>query len=177
VSTTNPPPQLPPDVARFLKGAPPESRQFDFLVGEWDCDCVRYHPDGSPMMQYKGRWSAKSINDGRMIVDDFQVHMPNGLAASSFVTLRTYCETTARWEIVGLAALQPSMISEWHGQSKDGELWLDIRGRDPSGAAARGRVHFFSIDADSFEWTNDLSLDDGATWTKAASLKARRIES
>ncbi len=52
MSTTNPPPQLPPDVARFLKGAPPEGRQFDFLVGEWDCDGVRYKPDGSPMMQY-----------------------------------------------------------------------------------------------------------------------------
>ena len=27
------PQQIPPDVARYLAGAPPESRQFDFLIG------------------------------------------------------------------------------------------------------------------------------------------------
>jgi hypothetical protein len=28
-------PQVPPDVARYLSGAPPESQQFDFLIGDW----------------------------------------------------------------------------------------------------------------------------------------------
>jgi hypothetical protein len=31
---TAPFPKVPPDVARYLKGATPEARQFDFLIGD-----------------------------------------------------------------------------------------------------------------------------------------------
>ena len=86
-------PQVPPDVARYLNGPTPESRQFEFLIGNWSVAGTRYKPDGSALLQYKATWNAKYLNEGRMVVDDFKVYGPAGQAISSYVTLRTYSQT------------------------------------------------------------------------------------
>src|ERR1017187_10422765 len=90
--------QVPPDVTRYLKGAPPESRQFDFLIGDWDVAARRFREDGSVLFQYKASWTARYLNDSRMIMDDFKALAPTGQEISSFVTLRTYSEVTRHWE-------------------------------------------------------------------------------
>ncbi|MGZ5781068.1 MAG: hypothetical protein ACXWIN_08940, partial [Burkholderiaceae bacterium] len=107
--------QVPPDVLRYLKGAPPESLQFDFLIGDWDVTGTRYKPDGSVLMQYKAVWNATYLNDKRMVMDDFKALAPTGQEISSYVTLRTYSEVTHRWEMSGLSALQPTMNAAWSG--------------------------------------------------------------
>ena len=64
---------------------------------------TRLKDDGSVLFQYKAKWEAKSVNDGRMIIDDFRACGPAGEEISSFVTLRTYSETVKRWEMQGPA--------------------------------------------------------------------------
>ncbi len=105
-------PQFPPEVLRYLEGPSSESRQFDFLIGEWNVEATRYKEDETPALNYRAIWSAKSLNEGRMVMDDFQALAPNGEPISSYVTLRTYSEVTRRWEMVGLQALQPSVAAE-----------------------------------------------------------------
>lgn len=168
-------PQVPPDVARYLKGASPQGRQFAFLIGDWDVAATRYKEDGSPLFQYKASWNAKYMNEERMILDDFKAYAPTGQAVSSYVTLRTYCETTQRWEMVGLSALQPAAIAEWHGELQNGEMVLDASGKDPSGNVVRTKIRFFNIATDSFDWDSKVSRDDGKTWVKTASLIASRV--
>jgi hypothetical protein len=170
----SPPPQLPPEVARYLKGASPETRQFDFLIGDWDVAASRYKEDGSPLLDYKASWSAKYLNEGRMIIDDFKAQLPTGQDISSFVTLRTYSEATHRWELAGLPALQPATITQWHGEWKNGEMLLDAVGTDPAGTPIQNRIRFFNITKGAFDWTSSNSRDEGKTWTKAASLRATR---
>jgi hypothetical protein len=167
-------PQVPPDVARYLSGAPLEGRQFDFLIGDWTVAATRYKEDGSTLFQYKATWSAKYLNEGRMVVDDFKAYAPTGQAVSSYVTLRTYSETNHRWEMVGLAALQPAVSAEWFGEWKDGEMLLRAAGKDPSGNVVRTQIRFFYIAKDSFEWESQVSRDDGQTWIKTAALLASR---
>jgi hypothetical protein len=41
MSSDTPTPQLPPEVLRYLKGPTSESRQFDFLIGEWEVEATR----------------------------------------------------------------------------------------------------------------------------------------
>ena len=166
--------QMPPEVARYLSGAPPESRQFDFLIGDWTIAATRYKPDGSPLFQYKATWNAHYINEGRMIVDDFKAYAPTGQAISSYVTLRTYSEANHRWEMTGLAALQPAVSAEWSGEWKDGEMLTTASGKDPTGKLVRTKIRFFHIAKDSFEWESLVSLDDGKTWNKTADLLASR---
>ncbi len=166
---------MPPEVARYLKGAPPESQQFDFLIGDWDVTVIRYKDDGSPLVQYQASWNAKHLNEGRMIVDDFKALGPTGQAVSSYVTLRTYSEVTHRWEMVGLSALQPAASAEWFGALKDGEMLLDASGRDPAGILVKTRIRFFNIAKNSFNWESNISSDEGTTWIRTASLLASRV--
>lgn len=174
-TSTSQAPQVPPEVARYLKGAPPESRQFDFLIGDWDVSATRYQEDGTPLFQYKASWTAKHLNDGRMVVDDFKALTPTGQAVSSYVTLRTYSEVTKRWEMAGLAALQPAAAMQWHGELKDGEMLMDARGTDPAGHPVHTRIRFFDIEKNSFRWESQTSRDDGKTWVRTAALVAARV--
>jgi hypothetical protein len=166
--------QVPPDVARYLRGAPPESQQFDFLIGDWAVAATRYKEGGSTLFQYKATWNAKYLNEGRMIVDDFKAYAPTGQAVSSYVTLRTYSETNHRWEMAGLAALQPAVNAEWFGEWKDGEMRMSATGKDPAGNVVKTKIRFFHIAKDSFEWESQVSRDDGKTWGKTATLLASR---
>jgi hypothetical protein len=167
-------PQVPPEVARYLKGALPEGQQFDFLIGDWDVAAIRYKEDGSSLFQYKASWNAKYLNDGRMIIDDFKAYAPTGQAVSSYVTLRTYSEATHRWEMAGLSALQPAGSAEWYGELKDGEMLLDASGKDPAGNIVKTKIRFFNIAKNSFSWESKVSRDEGKTWIKTASLLASR---
>jgi hypothetical protein len=168
------PSQIPPDFARYLRGAPPESQQFNFLIGDWALEATRYKADGSVLFQYKATWNAKYLNEGRMIVDDFKAYAPAGQVISSYVTLRTYSETSHRWEMTGLAALQPAVNAEWFGEWKDGEMLMSATGKDPAGNVVRSKIRFYRITKDSFEWESQVSLDDGKTWSKTAALLASR---
>jgi len=155
---------------------PPPSRQFDFLLGEWRCDGARYKPDGSILVAYQAAWSAKAVDDGRMIVDEFKAVSPEGRPLFFVVTLRTYCEATGRWELAALGAQQPAAaISDFHGVWRDGEMRLEALSRLPNGATAQARIRFFDIAADRFDWENDYSLDGGATWLKAGAFRATRV--
>jgi hypothetical protein len=166
---------VPPEVARYLKGATPETRQFDFLIGDWNVDGTRYRSDGSVLITYKGSWSARYLNEGRMVLDDFKVLAPTGEIISSFVTLRSYCEVTARWELQGLGALQPAAPVEWYGHWKDGEMLLEAVGKNPQGATVRTRIRFFDIQPQLFSWESKISADQGQVWTRFAALKANRV--
>jgi hypothetical protein len=111
-----------------------------------------------------------------MILDDFKALAPTGEPISSFVTLRTYSETTRRWELQGLAALQPSAALEWHGTWQDGQMILDAAGHGPDGTPLRTRIRFFQIESDRFSWESRVSQDGGNTWFRNSSLDALRIK-
>ncbi|MEO5669460.1 MAG: hypothetical protein ABIR26_02110 [Ramlibacter sp.] len=169
------PPQVPPEVVRYLEGAPPESRQFDFLIGDWDVTATRFKDDGTALLEYKARWNAVHLNGGRMVMDDFQALAPTGQPISSYVTLRTYSEATRRWEMTGLQALQPSGSAVWHGVFTNGEMLLDVIGKDPAGNVVKTKIRFFDILTNGFSWESSMSRDDGQSWRKSAALRAARV--
>jgi hypothetical protein len=173
-SSPTPTPQIPPDVVRYLKGATAQSRQFDFLIGNWDVVATRFKDDGTTLFQYKAKWEAKYVNDGRMIIDDFRACGPSGEAISSFVTLRTYSETTQRWEMQGLAALQPAAATEWYGIWQDGEMLLNASGTNADGKTIKSKIRFYEIEKDRFTWSSETSRDEGISWVPNASLLAVR---
>ena len=170
------PPQIPPEVARYIKPPVSESKQFDFLIGDWGVEATRFKEDGSPLFKYRASWNAVHLNDGRMVMDDFKALAPDGQPISSFVTLRTYSEATQRWELTGLQALQPSMPMEWHGVFSDEEMLLDATGKAPSGDVIKTRIRFFDISADAFSWESSMSLDQGNSWRRSAELRAVRVQ-
>ena len=166
--------QVPPEVARYLKGPTAESRQFDFLIGHWYVAATKFKEDGSVQFHYQAQWVAQHLNEGRIVLDEFKAFAPTGQQVSSYVSLRTYSEATHRWEITGLAAFQPAMGGEWNGSWTDGEMRLDAVGTNPDGKRVRTKIRFFNIQPQSFSWESTSSLDDGKTWVRTASLSASR---
>jgi hypothetical protein len=152
----------------------PWNYQFDFLIGDWDVAAARHKPDGSLLLQYRGSWSARYLNQGRMVLDDFKAFAPTGEEISSYVTLRTYSQATHRWEMSGLAAFQPATVAQWCGEWIEGEMQIEAIGKDPEGNPIRNRIRFFLIEKDRFCWESNVSLDDGKSWIPAASLTATR---
>jgi hypothetical protein len=167
--------QVPPEVARYLKGVTPEGLQFGFLIGDWAVQGRRFKPDGSTLLEYTGRWTASYLHEERMVIDHFRILALTGQEISSYVTLRTYSEQTGRWEMVGLSALTPAMNGEWYGQWRDGEMHLDASGRMPDGKVLRNKIRFFEIGRDTFRWESRISIDDQQTWLLVAALTASRI--
>lgn len=170
------PSSLPPEVARYLYGPIPASRQFEFLIGDWDVDAARLSPDGSVLLRYRATWAATYLNEGRMVMDDFKALAPDGRPVSSYVTLRTYSEVSGRWEMSGLAALQPAAGLEWHGVWTGNEMLIDATGVDPSGRSIRTSIRFSGITHNGFAWESASSADGGKTWTRTASLVATRAK-
>jgi hypothetical protein len=166
--------KIPPDVARYLRGVSADSLQFDFLAGEWTVEGTRYGGDGEILQNYIGAWRAEYRHDRRMVIDDFTIHAPSGQEVSAFVTLRTYCDMTKRWEIAGLAPFQPAMRGTWFGHWVDGEMRLTVEAAGPDGKPIRNEIRFYAIKPDGFSWESRTSRDDGRTWIKVASLVATR---
>jgi hypothetical protein len=166
--------QIPTEILRYLNEPVAESKQFDFLIGDWHVDGLRYKEDGTPLLSYKALWSAVYLHGGRMVMDDFQALGPTGRPVSSFVTLRTYSEATRRWEFVGLRALSAAIPSEWYGEARNGEMILTAITRTPAGDTTETRTRFFDITADSFSWDGVTSTDQGKHWRKTTELKVIR---
>jgi hypothetical protein len=164
---------IPPDIARYVAGAPEEADQFDFLIGEWTVSGCRY--DIGAVHRYQARWRAESLHGGRIVLDDFTVVSPSGQELSSFVTLRTYAPAMGRWEIAGLAALQPGIDGRWNGHVVGAEMHLAAEIRSADGRILHNRIRFHGIEKDRFFWESHNSHDDRATWRLAASLIANRV--
>lgn len=165
---------MPPHLARYLQGATDDDRQFDFLIGDWTVQATRFGPDGQAVAHYAAIWHARWLNDGRMLMDDFQALAPDGRPISSFVTLRTYCAASRRWEMAGLAAMQAAAPMEWHGVWSDGEMLIQASGADPSGRTVHTRIRFSDITPQRFVWTSESRLDGGQPWARTAALVAQR---
>lgn len=172
--TTDPPRSAPPPPFSRPAAVPPECSQFDFLIGEWDTETTRFAPDGSVAGTFPGRWRAEHRDGGRMLVDEFTALAPDGGVLAFFVTLRSWCPATQRWEMTFLTAHQPFTLRHFRGVRRDGELHLEAAGRDPEGREALARVRFHDIEADGFAWEQQLSYDGSTTWSRSACLRARR---
>jgi hypothetical protein len=151
----------------------PESHQFDFLLGAWTVEAERHNPDGSTL-RYAGKWTARTLDDGRIVLDEFQARGAAGEWLSTFVTLRTYAPATRRWEMTGLASLQPAAPARWHGEWREGEMHMDAEGLDSQGRTVHTHIRFFDIAADRFSWESQASFDGGSHWFLAARLTATR---
>ena len=166
---------LPPDFARYVAGAPEEADQFAFLIGQWSVAALRCDPAGKVQHRYQARWRAEFLHDRRMVLDDFTVVAPSGDELWSFVTLRTYAPAAGRWEIAGLAAVQPGIDGRWNGRAVGAEMHLDAAIRIAEGRVLHNRIRFHAIEADRFLWESHNSLDDRANWTLVASATATRV--
>lgn len=145
----------------------PESREYDFLIGDWDIVAKRYNIfDGSVISELRARQRTEYRNDGRMIVSEWTGFAPDtGQKVVHGVTLITYSPTTGQWQNTFLGSMQSGPASVFTTERVDDE----IRGGGPT-----FRIRFFDITEDGYSWEQRITVDGGDTWILERTQQARR---
>ena len=157
---------------------PPEARQYDFLLGEWQLAvevppaslAARIH--GMPKLV--GTWKAWRALDGWGITDELRITDEAGNPVSLSHNVRYYDAKQRRWAISTLDVYRGAFSSpaaEWRG----GQMHLTSRGTDPEGRAYLNRTRIFEITPNGFRLQQDRSFDGGGSWEEGAlKITARR---
>ena len=158
--------------------APPEARQFDFLIGQWELE-VKPKVGGLAAMihgapKLVGTWKAWRGFDGFGIEDELRVSDASGNPRSLNHALRAWDRAQKRWNVVGLDVYR-SRVSESSAQWQGGEMRVTGAGVDAEGKSYQSRTRYFEIAADHFRMQQDRSYDNGQTWDEATlTIDAKR---
>lgn len=159
---------------RYTLGAPPESDQFDFFIGTWDCEMKAWITGADPV-SLAARWDASWLQQRRMLMDELVVRLDNGDDIAAWVSLRTWCADTDSWQITSHQALAPCRPASTSGRWNDGEMTLTFSIEGDGGEPLDHEVMFHDIGPDSFEWQWNQRVRCG-TWRPFAQLSATRIK-
>lgn len=142
--------------------APPESAQYEFFIGAWDCATRFMKPDGSGYAEGKARWIAYWILDGWAIQDDWIGLKPDG-SESHGTNIRNFNPDAGKWENRWLAAGSPVWKFFESEQVGDTMVMTGGEGKDSRGEFIDRNI-FHDITANSWIWRKDRSYDGGKTW-------------
>jgi hypothetical protein len=155
------------------------SRQFDFLLGQWELD-VHVKVGGLAAMihgtpKLSGTWKAWRAVDGRAIEDELRIVDASGNPVALDRALRFYSADDKRWKMVGID-LQHNRSYERVGEFKDGEMRVEGQSSNADGKQTITRTRYTGITADAFRLLQERSLDGGTTWEEAGiSIDAKRV--
>ena len=140
-----------------------ETRQFDFLEGEWNAICRFPLPDGS-WGEGPGSMTVSKVLDGCVSMEFFegpyQGTMIKGLG------LRAFNLQTSQWEHTWTDTSAPGGFQVWRGRFEDGAIDLHGQREDETGHDVLSRLTWSRITEWSAHWESHRSIDGGKTWTK-----------
>ena len=139
---------------------------FDFLDGKWNIrfqwreSSTRFAPARA------GTWSAKRIQNGLAIEDEFSLIDPTTGNRSLTLTYRVYNKARKTWEIAGVNAKEGSPWApgvSW-SDSRGDRYVVQTYGTGPD--ALITRIRYYQVTPDHFLWRADGSTDGGKTWIR-----------
>lgn len=160
------------DFGRLNSEAPPETAQFAFLIGEWECKVRSMKPDRT-FGESTGSWTGRYILDGWAIQDDWVAPRPDG-AMFHGTNIRSWNPETGQWDNRWLAS--GSLQWKYFSAEKVDETMVMTggEGEGPRGKFVDRNV-FYEIGTDSWKWRKDRSWDGGENWVEGlAHIEAKR---
>jgi tetratricopeptide (TPR) repeat protein len=133
--------------------AKPESRQFDFWIGEWD---VR-----NPQGQLAGTSSIQLILGDCVIFENWT----SGGGAYIGKSFNLYNSSLKKWQ--QFWADDKGGVLEFAGEYKDNELRYTGESLDPKGNRIMHRLTFFNLSPGRVRQLWEQSTDNAKTWTIA----------
>ena len=124
---------------------PSAANVFDFMIGEWDAVVSLRNSS----MKLTGRWEAKYLYEGRLLLDQLQVADETNSFVRSMATLRTWVPDTGEWVATFLYANEVPQYVDLRGHHEADEIRLLAR---DLATDEKADVRFFDIGADSFVW-------------------------
>ncbi|MDE5419605.1 hypothetical protein L3049_16560 [Labilibaculum sp. DW002] len=158
-----------------LATRPAKMEDFDFLIGNWTATSKRFLPEGTVKGEYKGKWEAQLLDEGRMIFDLVTWFNMDGTKESFFPTLRTFSPKTNQWEMTFISSLSYMHSQTFRGNFVDGEGYFDAIVSPSPGTIIKAKIRFYDITKNSFEWSMKFSDDEGENWFVAERITAKRV--
>ncbi|HEV8240541.1 MAG TPA: hypothetical protein VGS57_14325 [Thermoanaerobaculia bacterium] len=162
----------------LLTNPPPEARQLDFLVGQWELVALPkvstlvavFH--GQPKLV--GTWKAWRALDGFGIDEELRLTDETGNPLLLSRSLRIFDRARRRWSGSTLDVYR-ARFSDSTGESKGGQVTFTTSGTDAEGKRYVMRGRFYDVKPNAFRWQQDRSYDGGKTWDETLKIEARRV--
>jgi hypothetical protein len=158
---------------------PPEARQFDFLIGQWELVVMpkvsslaaRIH--GAPRLL--GTFKAWRAVDGFGIEDELRIVDGSGNPSALTHALRIYSTADRKWIVLAADAYRGrgfTSTAEWQSNA----MVSSGQGTDQEGKPYLTRTRYYDITPTSFRFQQDRSLDGGRTWDEGTlRMEAKRV--
>lgn len=141
--------------------------EFGQYIGDWDIEDSQLSQDGKEWTAGAGaRWNFVCLGDGTAIQDFW---MPNDGPVGT--NLRTWNPNTESWDIAWAIKGLPGFAHIQAKSDDDGNIVMRYKSPIPDPLR---RITFFPADANGWNWTLELSSDEGANWTEVYRIKASR---
>ena len=148
---------------RLNPEAPPETKQFAFMIGEFDCvDEIRNPQDGS-WLKFPAIWNAKYFLNGHGIID--QYWSPR----FSTSNIRIFDAKKKKWVVTFFRMPSYNATEPWEG-IMEGENLVMRKGTDEQGS----RLTFKNINNDGFDWVGETMAKGKATPFWKSACRRRR---
>jgi len=141
-------------VAAQATPVPPETKQFAFWIGKWNCEGDSYAADGT-------KSHTKATNEIRWAMDGHVVEENFSGAGMVGRSLSVYMPAGKKWRQTWVDN-QGSYIALVGGFA-DGKMTLQTV-PNPASPNTASRMVFSKIQKDSFDWDWEATTDGGKTW-------------
>lgn len=136
--------------------APPQTADFDPLIGLCDCRSLSRNPDGSWQDTVAMVWQFKYILNGTAVQDEV---WRDGNYASS---IRQFHKDSSRWIVTyysyPLVGFKPGV---WYGEKQEnGNILLSQPQTAPNGMQGFSTLTFYDISEQGFNWKGEWIKDD-----------------
>ncbi len=145
---------------------------FGQFVGSWDVDITNIASNGT-VAELKGEWHFGWVLQGRAVMDVWIApcrSMQGSKEPYEYgATIRFYDTNINAWRSTWIGPVR-NLVRPFIAREMNGEIVLE-------GSFALGsltRWIFSEIRADSFQWRNMESVDDGQTWKTVQRMSGRR---
>jgi hypothetical protein len=142
---------------RFPCRSTPETRQFDFWIGNWDVTPFRAPPASNPPLLGTNR--IELLLEQCLLMENWQ---GGGPAPSAGKSMNFYDTNRRKWRQVWIADGGGSL--DYTGEFRDGAMRFDGWTLAPNGQRILQKLTFFPIGKDTVRQLFETSSDSGKTW-------------
>jgi hypothetical protein len=145
------------DSLRFPCRATPESRQFDFWIGDWDVTPFQAPP--GPSAPLLGTNRIEAILEHCVLMENWA---GGGPAPSAGTSMNYYDTSRKLWRQIWVADGGGSL--DYAGSFRDGAMRFEGWTLAPNGSRILQKLTFFPIHRDTVRQLFETSADSGRTW-------------
>ena len=141
------------------------SEQFGRYLGNWKIRDYQLSQDGTTWTEQAGaRWNFTCVGGGIAIQDYW---MPNDGGVGT--NLRIYTPDTGKWDIAWTSTGAPGLSHITAEEQSNGNIVMEYVSPIPNPPR---RITFFPPSDNGWNWQQEMSFDEGKTWTVVYKIEA-----